>query len=164
MTKPASAKNPVPQVSVASIAREATRLIEIPKLALELRRLRDEPRGSGLPVRVFPGLGARDQSTWPLRRFLNLQGHRAKGWGLGSNIRDVLDTVKRLGELTQKWAERSGGPVSLVGWSLEGYIAREVARDDPNSVRRVVTFGSLPSRAGFQRRRVSRRCAAFGGG
>lgn len=131
-----------PRLSIASVAREATGLLELPKLALELRRLRGEPRGSGAAVLVFPGFGANDRTTWPLRQFLNGQGHRARGWGLGANVQDVPETLERAGALTQRWAERAGGPISLVGWSLGGYLAREVARDHPHSVRRVVTLGS----------------------
>ncbi len=35
-----------------------------------------------------------------------------------------------------------GRPISLVGWSLGGYLAREIARDLPSRVERVVSFGS----------------------
>jgi pimeloyl-ACP methyl ester carboxylesterase len=39
-------------------------------------------------------------------------------------------------------AGRSGGPVSVVGWSLGGIYARELARQHPGRVRQVITLGS----------------------
>jgi hypothetical protein len=39
-------------------------------------------------------------------------------------------------------ARRTGGPVSLVGWSLGGIYARELARRDAKHVRQVITLGS----------------------
>jgi len=142
MTKPARAKIPVSQLPVTSIAPEETGCIEVPKLALELRKLRDQPRGSGSPVRVLPVFGASDHSTGPLRQLLNLQGHRTKGWGFGSNISELPDTVGRLGQSTHKCAEQSPCPVSPIGWRLGGSVKRKVARDRPNAVRRVLTYGS----------------------
>jgi pimeloyl-ACP methyl ester carboxylesterase len=38
--------------------------------------------------------------------------------------------------------ERTGGPVSVVGWSLGGIYARELARRHPRRVRDVITLGS----------------------
>ena len=38
--------------------------------------------------------------------------------------------------------EATGKPVVLIGWSLGGFMAREVARDLPNVVERVITMGS----------------------
>lgn len=131
-----------PRPSWLTAAREATGLLELPRLAWELRRLRAEPRGDGSPVVVLPGFGADDRSTWPLRRFLAARGWASRGWGLGTNRAEVPDSIREVGRQVEREVDRRGGPVSLVGWSLGGYIAREVARDLPEAVRRVVTLGS----------------------
>jgi pimeloyl-ACP methyl ester carboxylesterase len=93
-------------------------------------------------VLVMPGFGAGDESTLLLRAYLNALGHRAEGWNLGRNSGDVpalLDaSVRKVAELQRQ----TGEPVSLVGWSLGGYIAREVARELPGLVTRVITLGS----------------------
>jgi pimeloyl-ACP methyl ester carboxylesterase len=131
-----------PRLSVWSAAREATGFLELPRLALGLRALRGEPRGDGGRVIVLPGFGADDRSTWPLRRFLRSLGHDARGWRRGPNVGDVAQSVDLVGQMAREGAEASGRPVALVGWSLGGYLAREVARDHPDCVRRVVTLGS----------------------
>ncbi|MFB9269490.1 esterase/lipase family protein [Bradyrhizobium erythrophlei] len=104
--------------------------------------LRRAPRGDGHPVLVLPGLSASDVSTRPLRAYLKAQGYAVHGWKLGSNrgprpgVEDAMDA--RLAEL----AERYGRKVSLVGWSLGGVFAREMARRAPDLVRQVITLGS----------------------
>lgn len=125
-----------------ALASELTGLFELPRLGWELPALLREPRGDGSPVFVLPGFGADDLSTWPLRRFLIELGHDARGWDRGANRADVLESVEAIGDHVERTADRLSSPVSLVGWSLGGYIAREVARDRPTSVRQVVTFGS----------------------
>ncbi len=97
-------------------------------------------RGDGRAVLVLPGLGAGDASTAPLRWFLGRLGYLAFGWGLGTNRgfgRHVTDGLDQL--LATK---HEHGPVSLVGWSLGGVHAIELARRRPGAVRSVVTLGS----------------------
>ncbi len=98
--------------------------------------------GDGHTVIVFPGLGASDISTLPLRRFLIKQGYDVQRWGQGLNLgpRDgVLDACRAL---VRHHAARSGRPVSLIGWSLGGVYARELAKEMPELVRCVITLGS----------------------
>jgi len=100
------------------------------------------PSGDGHSVLVLPGLVSGDGSTALLRQFLAARGWRPQGWGQGLNrgLRDgVMDGVART---LQTLAERSGRPVSLVGWSLGGVIARELAKQHPERVRCVITLGS----------------------
>ncbi len=103
-----------------------------------LRRL---PAGDGHAVLVLPGFGAGDRSTLPLRRVLRDLGYRTYGWNLGVNLgptdRIIEGLVRRLHH-----ASRLGEPVSIVGWSLGGLYAREMARARPDLVRCVVTLGS----------------------
>lgn len=121
------------------------------------------------PVTVIPGFGANNASMWPLRHFLNKHGYDAEGWGLGLNLggRGQIDSLH---DLSENWevdrahphngegevpylvdqmreriearSEKLGRPISLIGWSLGGYIAREVARDLPDHVDSVITMGS----------------------
>jgi len=104
--------------------------------------LSSAPRGDGHGVLVVPGLLASDVSTSVLRRFVRRLGYHAVGWNLGRNrgpTERVIDELPReLGAL----AERTGGPVSLIGWSLGGIYARELARRHPAQVRQVITLGS----------------------
>jgi pimeloyl-ACP methyl ester carboxylesterase len=102
------------------------------------------PRGpigptDGRPVLVIPGFLATDRTTLPLRKALAQDGWRVHGWGLGWNRGVKHDTILRLRE---RLDEISDEPVLLVGWSLGGLFARELARTSPERVRAVVTLGS----------------------
>ncbi len=121
------------------------------------------------PVIVIPGFGANDMSMLPLRYYLRKSGFETEGWGLGLNLggKDQLQSLKQLSETwdidrnrehngegevpylcdqmkkrVKKRSEELDRKVSLVGWSLGGYIAREVARDLPDHVDKIVTMGS----------------------
>ena len=104
--------------------------------------LRMAPRGDGHPVLVLPGLAASDTSTRPLRRFLKDQGWAAHGWKLGPNHGPRPGAEDRMQERLAELHARYGRKVSLVGWSLGGIFAREMARRAPDQVRSVVTLGS----------------------
>jgi pimeloyl-ACP methyl ester carboxylesterase len=99
-------------------------------------------KGDGHPVLVIPGLAGSDRSTEQLRSVLKYRGHDVHGWRLGRNVgphAHILEgTRRRLAELY----DRRGRKVSLVGWSLGGIYARELARDDPDLVRQVITLAS----------------------
>lgn len=101
------------------------------------------PRGDGHPVLVLPGLLADDSSTHALRSFLNSHSYQAHGWNQGRNcgLRDNLE-VDMLAHLNELF-DRHGGPkISLVGWSLGGLFARQLAKTAPDKVRSVITLGS----------------------
>ncbi len=98
--------------------------------------------GDGHPVLVFPGMLAADGSTGPLRRYLGKLGYECYGWGLGNNLgpRDgVLDACRALLKAIQRRHKRK---VSLIGWSLGGIYARELAKEFPRLVRQVITLGT----------------------
>lgn len=104
--------------------------------------LRLAPRGVGRPVLVLPGFLTDDEATLTLRHYLGEQGHAAYGWGLGVNLGPtphVMDGIeRRLAEI----GAAHGQPVSLIGVSLGGLYARELARLHSASVRQVITLGS----------------------
>jgi pimeloyl-ACP methyl ester carboxylesterase len=103
------------------------------------------PRGAmgpedGPPVLVIPGFLATDRTTLPLRGALADAGWRVHGWGMGWNKGVRLDTIDRLKRRLDEVSPDT--PVLLVGWSLGGLFAREVARSYPDRVRAVITLGS----------------------
>jgi hypothetical protein len=100
------------------------------------------PRGDGHGVLVLPGLLASDTSTVPLRRFVRWLGYDVRGWDLGRNRGPTEAVLAGLPRLLLLHARRTGGAVSLVGWSLGGIYARELARQHPGHVRQVITLGS----------------------
>ncbi|MCW2817802.1 MAG: hypothetical protein JWR42_589, partial [Marmoricola sp.] len=90
----------------------------------------------------IPGWRAPELSGAPLRRYLTPLGYDARGWGFGTNTGDPRRDVERLAERVLEMTEETGSPASLIGWSLGGVIAREVARRHPEAVRRVITYGT----------------------
>ena len=154
-----------------AIVLESRTAIELARMVLPLigaRQLSPSPR-SGAHIVVVPEFGASDRSTAPLRHYLDRLGFRTEGWGLGKNLAGV-DLSHELDDISDGWMftpredyrgegsvpylcdrlvdrlrERHraiGEPISLIGWSLGGYLAREAARDLPEIIDRVVTMGS----------------------
>ena len=118
---------------------EARAVLEVARLVRAAPWLARAPRG-GSRVIDLPGWRAPEASNLPLRLFLRALGHDPRPWGLGTNLGDPEGDAERLVERLR--AERGADPVALVGWSLGGVVAREVARALPDRVSRVVTFGS----------------------
>ncbi len=117
-------------------------LADLATLMLAAPGLAAAPRGDGHGVLVFPGLLAGDSSTVPLRAFLRWLGYDVRGWDLGRNHGPTEAVLAGLPRALLDHAERTGRPVSLVGWSLGGVYAREMARLHPRQVRQVITLGS----------------------
>ncbi|MEG3091923.1 alpha/beta fold hydrolase [Sphingomonas sp. PB1R3] len=100
------------------------------------------PRGDGRALMVLPGLVNSDRATVVLRRYLTGKGYRVHGWGLGRNlgIRSVGREAERLIARLESLADT--GPVTLIGISLGGIIARMVAQARPDLVAGVITIAS----------------------
>jgi pimeloyl-ACP methyl ester carboxylesterase len=104
-----------------------------------LKRL---PRGDGHPVLVFPGLGGNDFTTVPMRRLLDDLGYVTYPWRQGFNFGPRHGVLARCRDDVAALADRHGQPVSLIGWSLGGIYAREMAKELPEQTRCVVTLGT----------------------
>ncbi|MBR0824349.1 alpha/beta hydrolase [Bradyrhizobium manausense] len=128
--------------SLGLMLAEARGLFELNASLVLSPLLMRAPRGDGHPVLALPGFLASDLSMVPIRRYLRELGYDAHAWRMGRNlgglarIRDALRA--RLAEIHQE----TGRKVSLIGWSLGGVYARDLALQAPDMVRYVVTLGS----------------------
>jgi hypothetical protein len=100
------------------------------------------PRGDGHPVLVLPGLAAGDATTALMRRFLKSRGYAASGWGQGLNLGLRPGVLERAHDTLCSLFSEHGRTVSVIGWSLGGLYARELAKLSPEMVRLVITLGS----------------------
>jgi len=106
---------------------------------------RSLPAGDGHPVVLFPGLAADKTCLAPLRELCEELGYEASDWGRGFNTGpdgDVDEWIAGLADEVAGLADRRQRGVSLIGWSLGGLYAREIARLRPDAVRQVITLGS----------------------
>ncbi len=154
-------------IGESRVVLDAARMVG-PLAKARLRRHAPEQRDRSLLITV-PGFSSDDRYLAPLRYFLKQHGYRSEGWGLGRNL-GGLDLPHELSDLSARWQfeprddyRREGGVpylcdrlierieqrhrqtgerITLVGWSLGGYLSRECARELPEIVDQVVTFGS----------------------
>lgn len=130
---------PAPRRLAADGARAAG---ELGAMGATLPYLRRAPKGDGHPVLVLPGLAASDRSTQPLRWFLRDRGYHVHGWKLGANVGPTTQILSGLRSRMKALGDQHGQPVSLIGWSMGGIYAREIASSTPRAVRDVITLGS----------------------
>src|SRR5437867_7066030 len=129
--------------SPALLALEGRAWLEFAALLPALPLLGRAPAGVGHPVLVLPGWLASDRSTLALRWFLRDRGYHVHGWRLGRNLGPTPDMVAALGRRFLELRERHGErKISVLGWSLGGIYARELARRFPAAVRQVITLAS----------------------
>jgi pimeloyl-ACP methyl ester carboxylesterase len=128
--------------AVLFLTEPARGLTEMALAPLAAPWLATAPRGDGHAVIVLPGFMGGDFSTSTLRRYLRRLGYDARGWTLGRNLGPTERVLDELPRLVTARAAATGGPVSLIGWSLGGVYARELARMEPAAVRQVITLGS----------------------
>jgi len=128
--------------SPIGLIREGLGLVELAKFLWRFPDLARQPRGNGETVLVLPGYGTDDLITTALRTYLKYLGYLPLGWGLGRNDGRVRDLVGKILKRVAAEYRRTGRPVKLIGWSLGGFMAREVARERPDRVERIITLGS----------------------
>ena len=133
---------PVPSPSWSLLGAEPLRaLIEYASLRLKAPTV--EP-GDGHPVVVFPGLASDRHVMGPLMSFCRDLGYQVHDWGRGFNTGPKGDVGEWLAALASDvdLLAPSHERISLVGWSLGGVYAREIAKLLPQRVRQVVTIGT----------------------
>lgn len=122
---------------------EGRAFAEFSTMMLTLPWLRKLPRGDGHPVMLIPGFGTTDGSMQPMRRLLQMLGYKVYGWNQGRNLGMRKGMSIKLGaHLQDIYLRHDDQKVTLIGWSLGGVFAREMARAQPDFVRRVITLGS----------------------
>jgi hypothetical protein len=103
------------------------------------------PPGDGHPVIIFPGLGASGSATEGLRERLRGLNYEVHDWEQGVNQWPEADFdgfLLLLGKQLKQIYARNSRPVSLIGWSLGGVYARELAKKHPELVRQVITLAT----------------------
>ncbi|MEO1055493.1 MAG: thioesterase domain-containing protein [Actinomycetota bacterium] len=98
------------------------------------------PRGRRR-VLVLPGFLAGDASTLLMRRTLGQLGHEVHRWRLGINLGPTPALIERLVARIEELTD-DAQPLDLIGWSLGGIFALEIAREVPERVGVVVTLGT----------------------
>jgi pimeloyl-ACP methyl ester carboxylesterase len=126
--------------ALATRALEVRAVLQVARLLRAAPWLAGAPRGSGTVVVDLPGWRAPEASGAPLRAYLRALGYDARPWGLGTNGGAPARDAERLAERLA--ATHGDAPVALVGWSLGGVVAREIARAEPDRVSHVVTYGT----------------------
>lgn len=97
--------------------------------------------GKGVPVMVVPGLLSSDRATILLRKYLHKLGFSVQGWEMGTNL-GRMKSLEALQEKVKNLSRTSGQKVILIGWSMGGIFAREIAKQLPETVRYLITVGS----------------------
>lgn len=148
--------------SLGLLARELAVLARMQRRARQLPPVTLPAAARPRKVLVIPGFLADDRSCGRLIASLRTAGHQVEGWQNGRNLGHDAGIFTHLARRTEQLGD--GQPVTLVGWSLGGLMAREFAKEQPRLVERVVTAGSpfsgdtvASSHAGFLYRLLAGR-------
>lgn len=93
-------------------------------------------------VMLLPGFGTHPLRMRYMARCLERAGHKVKRWGLSFNLGPTERNFALLEDRVRRIRDRYGQEVVLVGWSLGGIFARELAKRHPDLIAKVVTMGS----------------------
>lgn len=121
---------------------EGRAMFELAAFYASMPMLSGLPRGDGHSVLVLPGFMATNTSTAPMRRLLGGLGYDAHGWESGRNLKVNEAMLRSLDAQLTRLYEQTERKVSIIGWSLGGVLAREIAKLHPEKVRLVVSLGS----------------------
>ena len=100
------------------------------------------PHANGAPVIVAPGFMTNDAYMSRLHDNLRARGYTVYAWGGGANTGPDAGDYAAFTRQLEAVYSRHNQKVALVGYSLGGVYARELARANPAQVSRVVTFGA----------------------
>lgn len=128
--------------SLGLMLAEARGLFELNASLVLSPLLMRAPRGDGHPVLALPGFLASDLSMAPMRRYLRELGYNAHAWRMGRNLGGLSRMREALRARLTEIHQETGQKVSLVGWSLGGIYARDLALQASDMVRNVITLGS----------------------
>jgi pimeloyl-ACP methyl ester carboxylesterase len=128
--------------SLLLMLAEARSVFELNSSLLLSPLLMRAPKGDGHPVLALPGFLASDLSMAPMRRYLKELGYDTYAWNMGRNLGGVASKRGALRDLLKQIHETTGRKVSIIGWSLGGVYARDLAVQLPDMVRSVITLGS----------------------
>ena len=129
---------------ILALAEVPRAILAIIRLPFYFRHLSAAPSGNGMPILVIPGFAMSDKSTAILRSYLRWLGYDVAGWGLGRNLGAKtigIHNEKLIARLKEVYSE-VGQPVTLIGWSMGGIMARMIARAEPNKVRQIISLGA----------------------
>lgn len=119
--------------------REITAPLDWMSVGLRINTLRQTPAGDGRPVLLLPGYMTSHRIMVPLASFLRSKNYDTYHWRHGLNRGEIYRYVEAVGERLE---DEFDEPVTLIGWSLGGIIAREVARIYAPCVREIITMGT----------------------
>lgn len=134
--------DPTRAPSLALLVREIRAPFEMLRFGFASGRLEGLPAGDGHPVLLVPGFGVDELVMRPLRNALVKLGYRAEDWGQGRNLGMRPQVKQGLAQKLDSLHKRHAKKVTLIGWSLGGVFVRELARTQPDAVRRVISMGS----------------------
>ncbi|OAO02108.1 hypothetical protein A8B75_13275 [Sphingomonadales bacterium EhC05] len=124
-------------------ASELALPLDFIRFGLQWPRILTAPKGDSRPIFLIPGYGGSELSMRPLEGFLKRINYDVADWSLGRNRGSVDRDIGRFTEVAEaRFAENGEQPFTLIGWSLGGIIARELARLSPHLVREVITMGT----------------------
>jgi pimeloyl-ACP methyl ester carboxylesterase len=132
--RPDGVSGPPPRLLLGELGEYARLIRAVPPVVAQASR----PQ----PVMLLPGFFSHSRRMRPMRLALEQAGHRVEDWGLGFNLGPTPENFALLLRRVDLMARRNGEPVALVGWSLGGLFAREVACRLPDRVARVITMGT----------------------
>lgn len=99
-------------------------------------------KGRGEPVVLVPGFLASDASMVELKLWLERMGYRSYFARFGRNTGCPKELTEKLCERVEQAQCETEEPVTLIGHSLGGCLARSAAIACPENVKQVVTLGS----------------------
>lgn len=127
--------------SVLLFLSEPSRALVEMGLSYQFTNSKQTVKSDGHPVIVLPGFMGSEKSTIVLRNFIKKLGYDVYDWGLGRNV-GKIEYLELLLERVDEIHAKTGKAISLVGWSLGGVFARQVAKSRPDIIRQLITLGS----------------------